>query len=356
MTIKEIYTKSKYHVSSHGPITVNFLKEAFENIDPNLPADAYGKGDIIENFEKKISSYFGMEKGVFFPSGGMAQQIALRMNAEEKQCFNVVYHKLAHIEARENNPLPTLHGIIPIIVGEEDKVFTLEDLKKIKEPYSTLLIELPQRDLGGQVPEYDELCKIIDYAHKQGAYVHLDGARLLEVTPYYNKDAKEIANLFDSVYVSFYKGIGSVAGAMLMGKEKFIEDSKIWKRRMGGDIYALYPYIIPADYYFDKRAEGIKRFYKQAKDLAAFFNSLDYCTTLPQKIVSNMFHLYINLPEEKIEKIATEIYEKYDVALFRFLVRIDDNHWKTEFSICEKYELIPETTVDGIKKILKNIK
>ena len=81
------------------------------------------------------------------------------------------------------------------------------------EPPAALVIELPQRDLGGQLPSWDELRTQTGWARDRGAAAHLDGARLWEAAAGYDRSPAEIAALFDTTYVSFYKGIGALPDA-----------------------------------------------------------------------------------------------------------------------------------------------
>ena len=66
--------------------------------------------------------------------------------------------------------------------------------------------------------------------------MHMDGARLWESAPFYGRSYAEIAALFDTVYVSFYKGVGAIAGAALAGPADFIAEARVWQRRHGGDL------------------------------------------------------------------------------------------------------------------------
>ena len=75
--------------------------------------------------------------------------------------------------------------------------------------------ELPQRDIGGLLPAWDDLREQVVAARERGAATHLDGARLWEAQPFYGRPHAEIAGLFDSVYVSLYKGLQGVRGAVL---------------------------------------------------------------------------------------------------------------------------------------------
>jgi threonine aldolase len=75
----EAYGTAKYKLNGNGPRTIGALMEAFEGMDPCTPADFYGQDPLINDFEEEIARLLGKESAVFFPSGTMAQQIALRM-------------------------------------------------------------------------------------------------------------------------------------------------------------------------------------------------------------------------------------------------------------------------------------
>ena len=74
----------------------------------------------------------------------------------------------------------------------------------------------------------------------------MDGARLWECGPFYGRPLSEIAALFDTVYVSFYKGLGGVAGGMLLGDEDVIAEAREWRHRHGGTLFNLWPYAAAA--------------------------------------------------------------------------------------------------------------
>lgn len=82
----------------------------------------------------------------------------------------------------------------------------------VKRPRSSFLLELPQREIGGQFPEYEELEAISAHCREHGIKLHLDGARLFESLPYYGKSAAEICALFDSVIM---KGLRSLLHGLI---------------------------------------------------------------------------------------------------------------------------------------------
>ncbi len=95
-----------------------------------------------------------------------------------------------------------LHGLTGRPPGDPVRLMTFDDLTAIAEPPGALLIELPQRDLGGQQPDWDDLRAQTEWASDRGAAAHLDGARLWESAAGYGRPPAEIATLFDTVYVS----------------------------------------------------------------------------------------------------------------------------------------------------------
>jgi threonine aldolase len=313
--LKKVYPECKQFINGNGPRNISVLTEAFEKVDINTASDMYGQGVWIDEFQEELAREAGKEAGVFFPSGTMAQQIALRIACDQKNIYSIAYHPLAHLEIHEQDGLKKLHQIKTILLGDQKRLLTLQDFMSIEQPISCLLIELPQREMGGYLPDYADLVEISKYCQEKGIHLHLDGARLFEVLPYYKKTLQEICVLFDSVYLSFYKGIGAVAGAVLLGDHNFCKEAKVWKRRYGGDLISLYPYIIPAKYYMDRRRPLMETYYEKAKDLAALLNKIQGVATYPQIPVSNMFHVSIEGSREKLTEALVKLYHSTGIGL-----------------------------------------
>lgn len=335
MDLRTSYQGTTKRLDGHGNRTVGILQEAIRAIDADQPSDIYGNGELIKTFERKMSDLLGHEDAVFFPSGTMAQQIALRIWSDEQDNRKVAYHPLCHLEIHEQDGLKKLHGIEPVLVGGADRLMTFDDVKALPA-VSCLLLELPQRELGGLLPSREELEVICAYARERGIRLHLDGARLLEVLPYYEAEAKDIAQLFDSVYISFYKGLGGVAGAILAGPETFCQEARIWKRRYGGDLISLYPYILSADYYYEQRKDHMAKYYAVAKELASRLNAIPGISTRPVEPVSNMFHLYFEAEKAVVEEKLIAIQSQGSVGIAGYLVE-KEKGCATEINIGDSF-------------------
>ncbi|QWB31530.1 aminotransferase class I/II-fold pyridoxal phosphate-dependent enzyme [Exiguobacterium acetylicum] len=335
MDLRSSYQETTKRLDGHGSRTVGVLQEALRTVSADQPSDIYGNGELIKTFERKMIDLLGHDDAVFFPSGTMAQQISLRIWSDEQDNRKVAYHPLCHLEIHEQDGLKKLHGIEPVLVGEADRLMTIDDVKALPD-VSCLLLELPQRELGGLLPSREELEVICAYARERGIRLHLDGARLLEVLPYYEAEAKDIAQLFDSVYISFYKGLGGVAGAILAGPETFCQEARIWKRRYGGDLISLYPYILSADHYYEQRKDDMAEYHAAAKELASSLNAISGISTRPLEPVSNMFHLYFKAEKAVVEEKLIEIQSNGKVGIAGYLVE-KDSGCATEINIGDSF-------------------
>jgi threonine aldolase len=351
-TYREAMASAAYRMRGHQPDSIRFLSEALAVLETDPLPDLYGKGPVIEDFQNRISKDLGKEQSVFFPSGTMAQQIALRIGCDEKQLQSVAYHPLCHLEIHEQDGLKELHHIETILLGDRDRLFTLNDLKNLDE-VACVLFELPQREIGGQLPSWDDLVEMTSYCKSRGFHIHLDGARLLECLPFYGKTAAEVCAMFDSVYISFYKALGGITGAMLSGNATFMEKSKIWKRRHGGDLFHLYPYILSAQYVYDLRKDKMGEYWDYAKSICMQLNRIKGFRTVPEVPVCNMFHLYIEHPQERVEAALIKVMEIYDINLLSGLSIRGDQTF-SEIWMGDSYPLVPKDRLNAALEMLSH--
>ena len=163
--------------------------------------DIYGHGESVERLETRVAGLLGKEAAALFPSGTMAQQIALRIWCDRRGTSTVAFHPHCHLDVHEERGYAFLHGLHARPVGRRDRVIARADLDEINEPIGALLLELPQRDLGGQLPAWRDLRAQATWARRNGVALHLDGARLWQCGPFYKRPLSEIGALFDTVYV-----------------------------------------------------------------------------------------------------------------------------------------------------------
>jgi len=176
---RAVYNRCERFLSGHGPSRPHAMLAALAAAtDPDEQADRYGEGEIIEQLEREVAELLGKEAAVFMPSGTMAQQIALRVWSERKQCHTVAFHPTCHLEIHEQKGYQALHGLRGLLVGNAHQVITLDDVKAVQEPLAALLLELPLREIGGQLPSWDDLEAQSVWAREHNIGMHMDGARV----------------------------------------------------------------------------------------------------------------------------------------------------------------------------------
>jgi threonine aldolase len=299
--------------------------------------DMYGQGDLIGDFEKQVAELLGKPAGVFMPSGTMAQQIALRLHADRAHIPHVAFHPLCHLEIHEQKGYQVLHGLHGVLVGSPQRLMTLDDLKAVKEPLAALLLELPQREIGGQLPTWDELTAIVNWSRERSIALHLDGARLWECQPFYQRSYAEIAGLFDTVYVSFYKILGGITGAMLLGPEDDIAEARIWQRRHGGNLVRMFPFVLSAKMGLETRLDRMGLYHAKAIEIAEVLSDIPEIEVLPNPPHTNMMHVFIRGEADRLEEAALDIAHERKVWLI-------NNFMPSQIPAYQKFEL---TVGDG---------
>jgi threonine aldolase len=289
--------------------------------------DRYGEAGEVAALEREVADLLGMAAAVFLPSGILAQQAALRAWAERSPTDAVAVHGLSHLVLHELDALTELHGLRPQLLTREPRQPTVADLDALAGPLAAVTLELPLRDAGFLLPTWDELVAFGERVRERGVPLHLDGARLWESGPYYGRPYAEIAGLADSVYVSFYKGLGGMAGAALAGPADLIAAARRWQVRHGGRLFTLLPYAVAA-------REGLRRYLprmgeyaERARDLAAALDELPGVRVLPRPPHTNSFRLFVDVDHDRLVEAGLRTAEQQHVALLLGWVGADVPGW-----------------------------
>ena len=174
-----------------------------------------------------------------FPSGVMAQQATLRAWCDRSGSRRVALPDLSHLLLYEQDGPRRVMGLElePLTSGRETP--TADALAKIGGRLGAAMVELPLRDAGCLLPTWDELVELSAAARERGVPLHADGARIWESVPHWDKTLAEAADLFDSMYVSLYKGLGGSSGALVVCPEDLAGELRSWRQRMGGTIFSM---------------------------------------------------------------------------------------------------------------------
>ncbi|RSM67857.1 threonine aldolase [Actinoplanes sp. ATCC 53533] len=284
--------------------------EMLATIDPDTATDLYGEGGVVAELEAHVATVLGKPAAVFLPSGTMAQGAALRVHADQRTSRTIVWHPYSHVERHEGQGYARLHQLVGRPVGDFERLIRIDDLNGVAEPVAALLLELPQRDLGGSLPPWDELVAQTSWARDRGAAVHLDGARLWEASAGYERSPAEIAALFDTVYVSFYKGIGALPGCCVAGSASDVAQVREWRGRLGGTLFAMWPAAASALGLLDAALAEMPARLAHARAIAAALARVPTVRVVPDPPQTPMMHLLFATTSERFRANAKRISEE----------------------------------------------
>ncbi len=319
----------------------------------DLVSDVYGSGEAVATFERRIAAELGKEAAVFMPSGTMAQQIALRIWAERTGRRTIAYHPTCHLEIHEARAYSFLHDLRAVTCGAPGALMTISDFDAIADPLAALLVELPQREIGGRLPDWYDLNTLCYNARSRGVKLHLDGARLWEAAPHYGRSHALIAGLFDSVYVSFYKGLGGIAGAVLASDAATIAEARVWQHRHGGRLVAIYPLLLSAQLGFEQNLSKMAAYRLRAIEIAARLAKIDGLDIVPNPPQTNMFHVFIRGEREQLEERASEYARRTGTFVFgRLAPTVQPDRQKWEFVVGDATMALP---VDEVLRAIRHV-
>ncbi len=275
-------------------------------------ADRYGDGALISAFETRVAALLGKPAAVFMPSGTMAQQIALRIACDRAKNSVIAMHPTSHLELHEEHAYARLHSLRAILLGDRERPTSVRDLDRVGRNSGRAAGRVagardrrPAAGLAGAGRADD--ARRASAASGATWTVRDSGKRANTMRP---RPTPTSASQFDSVYVSFYKGIGALAGAMLLGPEDFIAEARVWRRRHGGTLVQLHPFVASAAMRFDGQLAKMSAYRARAAAFAASLAGIDGLSIEPAPPQVNLFHLHFQAPAEALtaarDRIAGE--------------------------------------------------
>ncbi|KDQ67991.1 beta-eliminating lyase-related protein [Streptomyces sp. NTK 937] len=289
---------------------------------PDEWTDAYGNG-VVAEVERRTADLLDMEAAAFFPTGTMAQQVALRCWAGRTGNPVVALHPLSHPEVHEGGALTTVSGLRTVHPTSEPRLPTAEEVRDVPEPFGTLMLELPLRDAGFTLPSWEELEAVVAAARDRDAVVHLDGARLWECGPHLGRGLPEIAALADSVYVSFYKSLDGLSGAVLAGPGALVEEARTWRHRYGGQVFQQFPAALSALLGMERELPRLPSYVAHARLVAGALaegfagSGVPWSRVHPEPPHTHQFQVWLPYGTDVLDEASVRQAEETGVTLFR---------------------------------------
>jgi threonine aldolase len=296
--------------------------------------DRYGDGGTVAELENRVAALLGKPAAVMFPSGTMAQQSALRVWSDRLGSRRIAIPALSHLLHHEQDGPRLLNGFQWALMASGCVVPTVEHLAAIPGELGAALLELPLRDGGYLLPSWEELEAFSLACTDRGVPLHLDGARIWESAPHLRHSPAQIAALADTVYVSFYKGLRGLAGAVVAGPEEVIAEVRLWRSRHGGTLWTMFPYAVSALRGLRDELPRMAEYYERAVEMAELLAAKGI-RTFPERPHCNAFRIFLEAPADIVTERVVTVMERERLAVTPVWVDSQDvPGWsRTEFVV-----------------------
>ena len=196
-----------------------------------LGDDVFGEDPTVQILQNQLADQFGMEAGLFCPSGTMCNQIA--MNVHTRPLDEIICDKLSHVYYYETAGYAFNSGCgVRLIDGDQGRITAKQVEESIQADFDWLpvsklvVVENTCNKGGGAVYDIEELRKIAQMCKSKGLKLHLDGARFFNALVASQTNIEEYWGLFDSISICLSKGLGAPIGSVLLGDQAFIKRAK----------------------------------------------------------------------------------------------------------------------------------
>ncbi len=239
----------------------------------NVGDDVYRQDPTVIELENKTAKMFGMEAGLFFPSGTMANQTAIKLHTQPGD--QIIADKWAHIYLYEGGGAAVNSNVsFNLIDGERGKItanqvsYGINDPENIHLPLSKLVsIENTTNKGGGACYDIAELETIKKVCQESNLKFHLDGARIWNALVAKNQDPKDFGRLFDTISVCFSKGLGAPIGSVLLSDAATIKRALRIRKIMGGAMRQVGCLAAAGIFALENNITRLAEDHKRAKEL-----------------------------------------------------------------------------------------
>ena len=309
--------------------------------------DVFGEDPSINALEAKSASMFGMEAGLFCPSGTMTNQLAIKTHTQAGD--EVICEELSHVYQYEGGGIASNSGCsVKLLQGNRGRISASQVLAAINpedvhKPISRLIsLENTCNRGGGACYDFKEFEEIQKIAKTHHLGLHLDGARIFNSIVHKKEDSKQYGKVFDSISICLSKGLGAPVGSVLVGNTAFIKKARRWRKVFGGGMRQAGSLAAAGIYALDHHVDRLKQDHEKALLIKEALVKKDF--------VTEVFEVETNIVIAKIEgkynatQLSALLKEHHILviamtpALVRFVLHLDitDEMLTTTIATIEK--------------------
>ena len=296
--------------------------------------DVFKNDESTNALEEKVARFFNKEAALFFPSGTMANQTAIKLHTEPGD--QVICDHYSHIYNYEGGGASFNSGVsCKLIKGDRGRI-AAEQVKQAINPPDfyhsprTRLVSLENTTNkgGGACYELQEIKAIKEVCTNHGLAFHLDGARLWNALVAKNHNPKEYGAQFDTISVCFSKGLGAPIGSALLGSKAFIDKALRIRKILGGGMRQVGYLANAASYAMDHHFERLAIDHRKAKELSTALSAIKWVKSV-EPTETNIVIFNIDTENSTAEDIIQKFKAQHidliamDSSKLRFVTHLD---------------------------------
>lgn len=244
--------------------------------------DVFKNDPTINALESKVAKMFGKEAALFFPSGSMTNQTAIKLHTNPGE--QLICDKYAHVYNYEGGGVSFNSGVSCKLVDGHRGMITAEQVEASINPpdfyhsplTSLVCIENTTNKGGGACWDFEELKRIRKVCDDNDLAYHLDGARLWNALVAKGESAQQYGGLFDSISVCLSKGLGCPVGSVLVGSEELIYNAIRVRKILGGGMRQAGYLAACGIYALDNHIERLAEDHRKAQEIGKVLQGLDF--------------------------------------------------------------------------------
>lgn len=267
--------------------------------------DVYGDDETVNRLQQVMAERFGMEAGLYVPSGTQANLLAIMAHCDRGDEY--IVGQVAHTYKYEGGGAAVLGSIQPQPLNfSTDGTIDLEQARAVIKPdddhfANTRLFCLENTHTGKALP-MDYLDDAKSFVQSTGLAFHLDGARVFNAAVFHGVDVADITRRFDTVASCFSKGLGAPVGSILCGNRDVIRKAKRWRKLVGGAMRQAGVIAAAALYAVENHVERLKQDHDNAKWIASHLSQIEQIHVSFHSRQTNM--VFVDLKDQSPDELV----------------------------------------------------
>lgn len=244
--------------------------------------DVYKEDPTVNELEKRIAEMFQMDEALFFPTGSMANQAAIKLHTQPGE--QLICDKWAHVYNYEGGGVSFNSGVSCKLVDGDRGMITAAQVKANINPpdfyhsplTSLVCLENTTNKGGGACYNFSEILKIREVCDTHKLGLHLDGARLWNALVAKKETPADYGKVFDTISLCLSKGMGTPLGTVLVGKSKIMKGAMRVRKVLGGGMRQVGFMAAAGIYALDHHLDRLQEDHRNAQEIATHLKTLPY--------------------------------------------------------------------------------